>query len=639
MNPTIRSPWQDKINAAKQAGYSDQEIQSYISSIPAPKQTASAQPKKKKNFFLDQISTVGGIGGGILGSLLSPIAGTAGGAAVGSGLGETLENLITGDRVLDNVGKEAALGGVFGAGPIKLAKGGASLLAGRGIEAASEAALTPLRRKAGEKLVGAADDLAIKQFRLNPSQLKNFKQKFGEDAGQTIRKYGFQTADDVALKGIEPLQAQFDEVITQIPGVTKENLRKSLLSRINQLSKSGPSDNLELATSLKKEAKGILNKFDDVIDPNELNGLRREFDSLVNYTQKQANPARYGVNKRMADALRETLQKSDPTGTLKGVGRELQKLRQLSENALQQGELGRGSLPLGLGGLPGVITGSAAGGPMGAVGGYALNTAVNSPTGRRLATKGVGGIGGRLSQAGSLGQSVRGIAGRQIAQNLIIPRGEAKSLEDALINQSFENSAINPITSPNNAPTNNASILDQSSPQAGGLSRENVLSAMMVDIQTTGGKNLDKIQMLYEFANPEPTEQKPLGGEAQKRALTAQSGLRSLGTLEETLTTDPGAFQRQALPNPLGITGRLTGTTDIRAATDNVVDVIARLRSGAAITDEEAKRFARFLPLPGDSNESALRKLQAVRAELESFVNPGPALSLEDQIMQYQGAF
>lgn len=141
--------------------------------------------------------------------------------------------------------------------------------------------------------------------------------------------------------------------------------------------------------------------------------------------------------------------------------------------------------------------------------------------------------------------------------------------------------------------------------------------------------------MLYEFANPETEQAKPLGGEAAKRALTSQSGLRSLQTLEDTLRNDPGAFQRQALPNPLGITARLTGTTDVRAATDNVVDVIARLRSGAAITDAEAARFARLLPQPGDSPESARRKLENVRAELESFMQPTSSSSLEEALMQY----
>jgi hypothetical protein len=120
-------------------------------------------------------------------------------------------------------------------------------------------------------------------------------------------------------------------------------------------------------------------------------------------------------------------------------------------------------------------------------------------------------------------------------------------------------------------------------------------------------------------------KQKPLNATQQQRALTSGSGLRSLDTLEGALTSDPGAFARQALPNPFGIAGRLTGTTDIRAATDNVVDVIARLRSGAAITDDEAKRFARLLPQAGDSTESARRKIQNVRTELESFANPAYA--------------
>lgn len=603
---------------------------------------AAPAPQKRKNFLLDQISTVGGILGGIGGSFIAPLAGTAGGAAAGSGLGEAIENLITGDSVTKNVGKEAALGGVFGAGPIKLLKGGAALAGGKGIQAASQAAMTPLRQAAGQSLVNASDNLATKAFRLTPTQLTNFKSKFGEDAGQVIKRYGFQNADDIAVKGIEPIQQQFDDLIQGVPGVTKDSLKKNIMYRVNRLSSSGPSDTKALAGQLKKEANDLLKPFGDVIDAKELNTIRRQFDDLVNYTEKAANPARYGVNKRMADAIRETLQKADPTGSLKDVGRELQKLRQLSDNAARQSNLGRGSLPLGLGGLLGGATGGIAGGPGGAVGGILATQAINSPTGRRALSKGTEAAAGKLMSA-PIGQTRKGIAARVGGQSLLRSSGpqQQPSLEDAVLDQSFlENSAsmsANPTTA---APITNpmlGSLSSEMGEMSSPFSRQQALEAMLIDIQTTGGKNISKIQSLFDFANPKTNEAKPLGGEARNRALKAESGLRSIGTLESTLARDPGAYQRQALPNPLGVTARLTGTTDVRAATDNVVDVIARLRSGAAITDAEAARFARLLPQAGDSQESASRKLLAIRTELESYLDPTNApSSLEEALMAYQ---
>jgi hypothetical protein len=632
--------------------------QGYMNTYGAEPQYKTPQ-KKKRNFWLDQISTGTGILGGIAGSLVTPVLGTGVGAGVGGALGEAIENIIDpkGGN-WGNVAKEGALSAVMGAGPIKLLKGGAAgtkaLLTGADdvVKVASKAAMTPLRQKAGQAVLGGADNLAIKNFRLTPTQLTNFQKKFGEDAGQVIRKYGFQNVDDITAKGIEPLQSQFDEAISGITGVTKESLKDSLMKRINKLSGAGPSDMKAIGTQLNKETSDLLKGFGDVIDAKELNVIRRQFDDLVNYTEKVANPSRYGVNKRMADGIRETLQKADPTGSLKDVGRELSKLRQLSEVASKQGNLGRGSLPLGLDTLMGAGVGGAAFGGPAAVGGALATKALNSNTGRRAAMAGAEKLGGKLVASGAKSAAKNpartaatrlGVTG--LANGITGQAPSTPSLEDALYDQSLENNAMSSIDPTSINPAMNANMMDSQyqneADMSSPFSPQNV-EANVQQILGGGGTMKDVKEYLgivqtMQSLNGGGKSSKPLTGEARNRALKAQSGLRSLDTLEETLSRDPGAFQRQALPNPFGITGRLTGTTDIRAATDNVVDVIARMRSGAAITDEEAGRFARLLPMPGDSKESALRKLQNVRAELESYMQPdGGGANLEDAMMTAQ---
>lgn len=607
------------------------------------------QQKPKKNFWLDQISTVGGIAGGIGGSLIAPIAGTAAGAGVGSGLGEAIENALTGDSLTKNVGKEAALGAVFGAGPIKLAKGGMALATGKGIQAASQAATTPLRQAAGNRALQAADRAITKQFKFTPSQLTNFSKRHGEDATAIIKRYGITSADDVTTKAIQPLQDAFEDVVTKIPTISSKALDSSLKKVYSPLLKSANLSEQQLGNSLKSQADEIISKSGAEISSAEVNTLRKSFDDFVKYTQR--GTAEHNVNKMTADALRKTLQgAADKAGigyqgkTFKEIGRDLSKLYDLEEIVGRQANLGRGKNPIGLTGLLGMGAGGAAGGPAGLAAGAVLTGAINSNTGRSAARKGAESLGGSLLQSGAKaatkGIGPRGIATRVGAQGALRGVGgeqpEPTSLEDALLQSSLPNQTNQAYTTNPNMNSNTVQNMDGSYGNQGGLSRESILEAMLVDIQATGGKNLDKIQMIYEFANPEG-EQKPLSGEAQKRALTAQSGLRSIDTLESTLASDPGAFKRQALPNPLGITGRLTGTTDVRAATDNVVDVIARLRSGAAITDDEAKRFSRLLPQAGDSKQSALRKIQNVRMELESFMNPGDSLSLEDALMAQGG--
>lgn len=604
------------------------------------------QPKKKKNFLLDQISTVGGIGGGILGSFISPLAGTAAGAGAGSALGEAIENAIMGESLGKNVVKEGALGAVFGAGPIKLAKGAAggakALMSGADdiVGAASKAALTPLRQKAGQVALGAADDLAIKNFRLTPTQLTNFQKKFGEDAGQFIRKYGFQNVDDITSKGIEPLQQQFDDAITGIAGVTKESLQKNLMKKVNSLAKAGPTDSQALGKNLQAEVKNLVGKYGDVIDAKELNGIRRQFDSLVNYTERAANPSRYGVNKRMADGIRETLQQSDPSGTLKNIGRELNKVRQLADITAKQGNLGRGSLPLGLTDLLGGGIGAGAmGGPAGAMSGFIGSRAVNSPAGRKAIMNSTSAVGNSLLKSGAKagGQTALGIAGRQVGQNLMIPRQAPDTLEDAIANQSFENSDIsimNPTST--NAPMN-AANMSESYQQTSPYSRDNLLYDLQRDPKNAD-KYIEYYSMLDEIFNPAQEEQKALTQGQQERAdlttaLGNVEGLMGQGSINYgpigSRVEGIKSMFNAADPETLSYKNAVSG---LRAA-------ITKARAGASLTPGELKMLAQYTPSDTDSEQVVRSKLQQLRA-IYGYGQPvGGGSSLEDALMQMQGAY
>lgn len=607
------------------------------------------QQKKKKNFFVDQISTAGGILGGIGGSFLSPIAGTAAGAGAGSALGQALENLITHDNVTKDVAKEGALGAVFGAGPIKLLKGGAALAAGRGIEGASQAALTPLRQKAGQALTNTADDLAIKNFRLTPSQLSNFQKKFGEDAGTVIRKYGFQTADDIAHKGIDPLQEQFNQAVTSIPGVAKQDLQKSLISRINKLTSAGPSDTQAMGKQLQQESKALLNKFGDTIDANELNAVRQQFDQLVNYTEKAANPARYGVNKRVADALRETLQKADPTGQLKGVGRELQKLRQLSENATRQEQLGRGSLPLNLPTLLGGATGAAAGGPVGAAGAALGTAAINSNAGRRLTMATAEKLGSGLSNSGSTGQSLKGIAGRVGTIGALQSAGDFSpqqpgTLEDAL-NQSLTTSATSPINAPNSTNPINANI-GQGYQTGGDLSSGSPYSkeALLSDIQRDP-QNADNYIAYYQKLDEifGASAQPKLNSTASGVIADTITGLNSLNELSQKIGDSN-------VNNPIigQIRGRNpfdTNAQNLQASIATAKQIVGKALEGGVLRKEDEAKYAKILPTLGDTDAVAQHKISELinlisqrLNQYQSNIGTGGANSLEDALLASQGA-
>jgi hypothetical protein len=618
------------------------------------------EQKKKRNFWLDQLSTgtsiVGGIGGGLLGGLAGGV-GAVPGAAIGAGgggaLGEAIENLIDPEGGnWGNVAKEGALSAVMGAGPIKLAKFGTAgtkaLATGAddALKIANQAALTPLRQKAGQATLGAADNLAIKNFRFTPTQLTNFQSRFGKDAGEVVRKYGFNTADDIASKGIEPLQSQFDELVTSIPGVTKDALRDNLYKKVGKLSSSAPSDSKAIGQQLKSEVDTLLKSFKgDVISGNELNSIRRQFDSLVNYTEKAANPSRYGVNKRMADGIRTTLQKADPTGQLKDVGRELSMLRQLESNALRQGNLGRGSLPVGISGLPGAVMGSGAGGPGGAAVGYAMNVAANSPTGRRAALKSFEKIGGKLANTRG-GLSSAGIAGRLGATGLFKGgQNQAEGLDGALTDQSLENASTTTTTTNTNMPMPNSSNMGQSyntqDPLSSALTSQSPYSRenLMADINRDPANAKDYIEyyaMLDEIFNPPAAKEKPLSGTQQKEANTALSALDDLNLMSSEIGRDGAVAAKAALPFD-SFTNRFTGAGQFEASRRNIVDALARLRSGAALTETEMQNFGQLTPTAFDSPEDTRAKLARLQAIFErtAYGQTG-AGGLEDALMSQQ---
>jgi hypothetical protein len=172
---------------------------------------APVTTKKKKDFWTDQMSTVGSMGGAAAGAMggaaigsVVPVVGTAiggllgailGGAAGGAG-GQVLENSVAGDNLGTDVGSQALWGGLTSVGPLKalsigkglikgtgeaLLKGGGSAAIKAGVE--KGIAATPIRdaiskmtgnsSKLGDKLIASQSLLTGAQARamkINPIQ-------------------------------------------------------------------------------------------------------------------------------------------------------------------------------------------------------------------------------------------------------------------------------------------------------------------------------------------------------------------------------------------------------------------------------------------------------------------------------------
>lgn len=165
---------------------------------------------------------------------------------------------------------------------------------------------------------------------------------------------------------------------------------------------------------------------------------------------------------------------------------------------------------------------------------------------------------------------------------------------------------------------------DQSEEDANNpFGQQSIQQAILQDMQANGGKNVSTLLSLYN-AFGKQAESKGLNSTQQQQANNAVSGLQDLSSISDMIKQDPNLALKDTLPGG-SLAHRLTGTTDFDAARSNVVDVISRLRSGAAISSSEEKLYKSLLPSAGDSAESAQTKLSRLQDLLSRFANPSPA--------------
>lgn len=136
---------------------------------------------------------------------------------------------------------------------------------------------------------------------------------------------------------------------------------------------------------------------------------------------------------------------------------------------------------------------------------------------------------------------------------------------------------------------------------------------------------------------------KPLSAEASKTVSNAQAGLEGIADLKSVISADPGALKRTLVPGrglAGGFLGNIFGTNELEAARQQVVDVIARLRTGAAISRTEEARFLKFLPQPFDSPAVREQKLGYLERQFQRVAaqNPEAATDLEAAFMGTQEA-
>lgn len=637
----------------------------------APTQPAQPQKKGGRGGTLTSLISEGGaIGGGALGASIGtgilPGIGTLLGGALGAGIGaftgRVAENKVRDDRYgFGDAAKEGALSAALGGGPLRLAKAG--ITAGKAVKGGTGLAEAlkqggqagvdmSLRRSVGNKLSKSGEGLIAKEFRLNPTQQANFKKLTGEEAVSVLRRYGVKKPEDLQAS-IKPLQDAFDGVVDNIPAATKKEVQEAMQKIYKPLLDSPVLTRQQLGQSLKSQADAILKKSGAQVSATELNTLRKAFDDAVSYTQKGTNE--FTVNKKSADAIRKLLQqKADEAGitvdgrTFKDIGLELRKLRNLDDIVGKQSYLGTGSLPLNLPNLLGAGVGGAAGGIPGVIAGGVVSQAVNSTAGRRLAANAALKSGERLAEKGANANpyGVKALTGR------IAPVGLAGALADA---QSSEGNNM-----ATTAMTSNATTMPTTVQNIPGLSQPNVemstgsnpfapenLQASIQQILANGGsiddatKFIGLAKALQELGS---TGQKPLSAEAAKIVSNAQTGIQALQDFQNAIDADPSVLAKRAIPGrgvAGGLLGGALGTRSADAAAAQIVDIIARLRTGAAITNSEAARFETFIPQAFDPPEVRNQKINYLMQQFQMVAQRGMSSqpgNLEEALMS-QGAY
>lgn len=158
------------------------------------------------------------------------------------------------------------------------------------------------------------------------------------------------------------------------------------------------------------------------------------------------------------------------------------------------------------------------------------------------------------------------------------------------------------------------------------FSPDNLRTAVAA-ILSQGGKMKDVTEYLSvakslnDLTGSATTKPKALNSTQLQQKNNAVSALKDIKNIRTELANDGEAALKSSLPGG-SFTQRLTGTTGYTAAKKNIVDVIARLRSGAAITPSEAQMYERQLPGSFDSPEEASKKLDRLEELFTSFTYP-----------------
>ncbi len=565
-----------------------------------------ATPVRKSNSLLSLIPSALAAGASFI-----PGIGTAAAAGIG-GIGEGARQLLSGEglnagKIATEAGLSAIPGGLGKAGKLlKFAKGGAETA-----EAASKGgSLLSKIRSGGADLQGAARGIkpgatATGQEQLGvgmAEELNGFLNQVGVRSGSAKAQLG--QLEQMHKGWRSSLNEALDAKNTRLTATSITGVKNRILSNLTDIAHlpNGGVDEKLVSTYMDKLGK--------VKDTKGLQNLKNDIDKGINYRRSAQSP----------DPLHEEISGAFRTGIRDSISEMVPETAGLNQVLAQSHDAQT-----------------------------FLKNAAKNPKGFNLFGQNVGGttlqsakskVGGVVAGSADLAApTVPGGAsllqfGKELAKQGAV-RGGATA---AGIDLGAPNVPADPNAAEDPVAPDLSSIVPTSSPGESNVFSPQMLQQLAVnDIATTGGKNLDKIATLDKlFGAGAASKAKKLSAEANKQVANAQSGLSAIGDLATMLSKDSNLPLKDLAPGSVG--KGVTGAGEYDAAKQEVIDVLARLRTGAAISKQEETRFKAMLPQVGDSQDTVAAKLNRYQTLFQQILSNqqqgSPDLELAGAITQ-----
>lgn len=584
-----------------------------LSNADKSPQQPKQQPNGLTNFLANAAPIVGGTLGAVGGSFLAPVAGTAVGGAAGAGLGNIIKQKLLGqDFNPGEFAADTAFGALPGAGKLlKGAVGGVKAIetggdflqgakgAGNVAKAATEGgAPSSLLQRTGQRLTESGSGLKAEPTAGGISKL--------DQQSQFMSKYtGTPRQQRVAMeKDMGNLSGQVDNILAKNPTpISGTDVRTQVQSAVNDPLKYADVD-LSLP-GVQRNLESHLTKFEETKTAQELNNYIKQLNPIAKRAQdKIARGA--AVTDKEAAALTAKRAGDEVLSSIPEIKPLKQNMAQIFEVTPQVAKAGEKSIGL----------------PMGT----GLNT--KAPV---QAAKGIQSKLGALLQGGSKKVDPQSLATAFRPSNLIKPaikQTVAQSLGGTLTAPPApEQPSADVQASPTDltSPATDQSQIDPNNPWS---DPQAVQDAYTRAISAGDTKAADTILQGFK-AFGQTTAMKPgyTKPTAQQYGL-AQAGISSLGQLEQMLGSNPslvtkGSIPGQQLPVVGGLVSNAIGTGEYNSLSNNVLDALARVRTGAAMTSQEESFYRNLLPKAGDNDATIKSKMNSLKQAFTPFLGYG----------------